>query len=228
MKRLLLWYGLLSKRLLRKPSFLILLLCVPLLAGAMALAVKQEKSFVSVAVVCATDDPAARRSADRLLNSASLVRCEEFDSEAEARAAVMSAQADAAWIFRDEFADELLRFVSNRGTRGAVLIVEREETVFLRLAREQLAAAIYPEVSRMLFRSFLIERLGASITVAHLHRHRHKRSQIIIDHHSALIIHIPPILLYQHHICGSGVAAPSVFYIHRSPPVMAYPSFSVP
>ncbi len=162
MKRLLLWYGLLSKRLLRKPSFLILLLCVPLLAGAMTLAVKQEKSFVSIAIVCGTDDPAARRSTDRLLHSASLVRCTEYESEAEARAAVMSAQADAAWIFRDESADELQRFVSNRGTRGAVLIVEREETVFLRLAREQLAAAIYPEVSRMLFRSFLIERLGAS------------------------------------------------------------------
>ena len=161
MKRAFLWYGLLTRRLLRKPAFLILLLCVPLLAGAMTLVSKQEKSFVSIALVCETDAPAARRSADRLLNSASLVRCTEYGSEAEARDAVASAQADAAWIFREEAEDELARFVSQRGTHGVVLVVEREDNVFLRLAREQLAAAIYPEASRALFRSYLIEKLGA-------------------------------------------------------------------
>ena len=161
MKRALLWYGLLTRRLLRKPAFLILLRCVPLLAGAMTLVSKQEKTFVSVALVCETDAPAARRSTDRLLHSASLVHCTEYGSEAEARAAVGSGQADAAWIFRDNAEEELSRFVSQRGTHGVVLVVEREDNVFLRLAREQLAAAIYPEASRALFRSFLTERLGA-------------------------------------------------------------------
>ena len=161
MKRAVLWYGLLTKRLFRKPAFLILLLCVPLLAGAMTLVASQDKSFVTVALVCATEDPAARRSADRLLNSDSLVRCTEYASEADARAAVTGGQADAAWIFGDDTSDALQRFVSGRGTRGAVRVIEREETVFLRLAREQLAAAIYPEASYMLFRTYLVERLGA-------------------------------------------------------------------
>ena len=161
MKRAVLWYGLLTKRLFRKPAFLILLLCVPLLAGAMTLVASQDKSFVTVALVCATEDPAARRSADRLLNSDSLVRCTEYASEADARAAVTGGQADAAWIFGDDTSDALQRFVSGRGTRGAVRVIEREETVFLRLAREQLAAAIYPEASYMLFRTDLVERLGA-------------------------------------------------------------------
>ena len=35
-RRFFLWYALLTKRLVRRPAFLILLLCVPLLAGAMA------------------------------------------------------------------------------------------------------------------------------------------------------------------------------------------------
>lgn len=161
MKRCLLWYALLSKRLLRKPAFLILLLLVPLLSGAMAAVAKQEKSFVDIALVCATDDPAAQRSAARLMHADSLVRCTTYATEAEARAAVARAQADAAWIFRDDVSDALSRYTSNRGTRGAVLVVEREETVFLRLAREQLFAALYPEVSRTLFRSYLIGRLGA-------------------------------------------------------------------
>ena len=162
MKRLFLWYGLMTKRLFRKPAFWVLLLCVPLLAGAMAAAASQDKSVVRIALVCATEDGAARRSADRLLTSDSLVRCTEFAAESDALAAVQSGKYDAAWIFRDETSDALDRFVSARGTRGAVLVVEREDTVFLRLAREQLAAALYPEASRKLFRSFLIERLGAA------------------------------------------------------------------
>ena len=160
-QRFFLWYWLLTKRLFRKPVFWILLLCVPLMAGAMAAAAKQDSSIVRVALVCATDDGAAQRSADRLLNSDSLVRCDEYETEAAARDAVRGGLADAAWIFRDSTSDELQRFVSHRGTRGAVLVVEREDNVFLRLAREQLAAALYPEASRALFRNFLVECLEA-------------------------------------------------------------------
>jgi ABC-2 type transport system permease protein len=40
-------------------------------------------------------------------------------------------------------------------------VTEREDTVFLRLAREQLAAALYPEASYTLFRTYLIEKLDA-------------------------------------------------------------------
>ena len=160
LRRIFLWYLLMTKRLLRRPSFWCLLLCVPLLSGAMALAAGQDSSIVRVALYCPAADGPSRRSADRLLNADSLVRCTEYDTEAAARDAVQRADADAAWIFRDNAEDELLRFAGRRGTRGVVLVVEREDTVFLRLAREQLAAAIYPEASRALFRSYLIETLG--------------------------------------------------------------------
>ena len=161
MRRFFRWYALLTKRLLRKPVFLILLLCVPLLAAAMAAVAKQDRSVVSVALVCDTADPAARRAADRLLTADSMVRCTEYPSDAEARAALARSDADAVWSFKDSTSDELLRFVSGRGTPGAVVVTEREETVFLRLAREQLAAALYPEASYTLFRTYLTEELGA-------------------------------------------------------------------
>ena len=80
-RRFLLWYALLTKRLARKPAFLILLLCVPLLAGAMAVVAKQDSSIVSVALVCDTDDGAARRAAERLLRADSLVRCTQYASD---------------------------------------------------------------------------------------------------------------------------------------------------
>ena len=161
MRRFFRWYALLTKRLLRRPVFIILLLCVPLLAAAMAAVAKQDSSIVSVALVCDTDDPAARRAADRLLTADSMVRCTEYPSDAAARAALAGADVDAVWSFKDSTSAELARFVVGRGTPGAVVVTEREETVFLRLAREQLAAALYPEASYTLFRGYLIEKLGA-------------------------------------------------------------------
>ena len=161
MRRFFRWYALLTKRLLRKPVFLILLLCVPLLAAAMAAVAKQDKSIVTVALVCDTADPAARRAADRLLAADSMVRCTEYPTEAAGRAALERADVDAVWSFKDSTSNELARFAAGRGTPGAVIVTEREDTVFLRLAREQLAAALYPEASYTLFRTYLIEKLDA-------------------------------------------------------------------
>ena len=160
LKRFALWSALLTKRLFKKPVFPILLLCVPLLSGAMALAARQDSGVVTVALVCATENPIARRSADRLLHANSLVRCVEYADEAEARAAVEHGDVDAAWIFRGEVDEELQRFITGKRTRGLAVVVEREDNVFLRMAREQLAAAIYPEASYALFRDHLIRALG--------------------------------------------------------------------
>ena len=87
MRRFFLWYGLLTKRLLRRPGFWALLLCVPLLAGALAAVSKQESGVVTVALYCPQTEGPMRRSADRLLRSDSLVRCTEYETEAAARAA---------------------------------------------------------------------------------------------------------------------------------------------
>ena len=161
LSRFFLWYWLLTKRLLRRPAFWIILLCVPLLSGAMAAAARQESGIVRIALVC-SDDSVARRSADRLLHADSLVRCTEYATEAEARDAVRQNRADAAWIFRDNATEELQRYVSRRGTHGVVQVVEREDNVFLRLAREQLAGALYPEASRAPFRTYLVENMGVA------------------------------------------------------------------
>ena len=158
-RRLCLWYRLLTKRLFKKPAFLILLFAVPLLGGTMALVSRQDAGVVTVALALTDDDPAAAAAAERLLTNRSVVRCVAMPAE-EARTAVADGSADAAWIFRENASRELERFAAGKRTAGAVTVVEREDNVFLRLARERLAAALYPEVSRALFRDFLVNTLN--------------------------------------------------------------------
>ena len=188
LKRFALWYWLLTKRLLKKPVFLVLLICVPLLAGAMAAAARQDSGIVTVALVCRTEEIAARRAADRLLTADSLVRCVEYASEEAARDAVARGTVDAAWIFRDTVAQELQRFITRRGSRGAVLVVEREDNVFLRLAREQLAAALYPEASFTLFRDYLVNEMGVPADI----------SDETLEYYYSVRVAEDPIIVFAH------------------------------
>ncbi len=160
LRRFLLWYGLMTKRLLKKPSYLILLLAVPVLTAAMTLAAQKDVGLVTVALAGGENDAVALRAKEELLDTPGLVRCIPFDSAEDAMEAVKSAQVDAAWIFREDAGEELRKLVTSSGSRGAVLVVEREETVFLRLAREELASVLYPTASRMTFRDHLASLSG--------------------------------------------------------------------
>lgn len=160
LRRFLLWYGLMTKRLLKKPSYLILLLAVPVLTAAMNLAAQKDVGLVTVALAGGENDAVALRAKEELLHAPGLLRCIGYDSAEEAMEAVKSAQADAAWIFREDAGEELRKLVTSSGSRGAVLVVEREETVFLRLAREELASVLYPTASRMTFRDHLASLSG--------------------------------------------------------------------
>ena len=160
LRRFFLWYWLMTKRLLKKPSYLILLLAVPVLTVAMTLAAQKDTGLVTVALAGGGNDPVAAEAKAELLRTSGLLRCIPFDSAEAAMEAVKCAQADAAWIFRDDAGEELRKLVTSSGSRGAVLVVEREETVFLRLAREELASVLYPAASRMTFRDHLASLSG--------------------------------------------------------------------
>lgn len=160
LRRFFLWYWLMTKRLLKKPSYLVLLLAVPLLTVALTLAAQKDVGFITVALAGGEGDPVAMSAKAELLQSYGLLRCVDCAGPEEAVELVKTAQADAAWIFRDDTREELRRVVTSSGSRGAVLVVEREETVFLRLAREELASLLYPTASRMLFREHLASVSG--------------------------------------------------------------------
>lgn len=157
------WYGLLSKRLFRRPAYLAVLLMVPLFSLALLFFSHRDSGVVTVALCCENPlDPAASAAAERLLDRGSALRCITFADPEEARAAVEHAQADAAWIFSADASGEMARFV-RRGRASVVTVVEREDNVFLMLAREKLYAAIYPELSFEIFSDFINEAAGEPV-----------------------------------------------------------------
>ena len=162
LRRFLLWYGLLSKRLLRRPACLAVLVLVPLFCVAILFFSHRESGVVTVALYCADEsDPAAHAAVKRLLEEDSLVRYVPCRDEQQARSAVIHGKADAAWLFRADTSAQLDLFARGSGS-AAVTVVEREDNVFLMLAREKLFAALYPELSFSLFSHFLGDVPGAA------------------------------------------------------------------
>lgn len=160
-RRFLLWYGLLSKRLLKRPAYLAVLLLIPLFALAIALFSRQDSGVVTVAL-CLEEpaDPSALAAAERLMDAESVLRCLPYDDPEAAREAVRSGKADAAWILPADLEKRLLAF-ARYGSGGSITVAEREESIFLMLSREKLYAALYPDLSFSVFRNFMENEQGA-------------------------------------------------------------------
>lgn len=157
MKKWLRWFLMLNKRLYKKPVFIAVLLIIPIAVFAFSLAAKQESGFVTVALASADkEDEISAEITQKLLNESTLIRFIEYETPQSALKAVGNGKADAAWIFPSgmrERVDEFSKVLSNYPP--VVTVAQREETVFLRLAREKLSAAVYKYCARAYYMDFV-------------------------------------------------------------------------
>ena len=156
--RIFTWCRLLNKRFLKKPAFLALLALIPVLAAALTVLTGEGGAVLTVAL-CPADE-VSESVAEVLMEERGVIRYILCTGEEEARALVAEGEADAAWIFSDRTDALIRRYASNGSARTIVTAVEREDNVFLRLAREKLFAALYPSVSRAVWEAFLERESG--------------------------------------------------------------------
>ncbi len=158
---MLLWMFLLQKRLMRKYSFLVILGMVPLLTAGMFLAAKKESGMQRI-LLCKEneEDAVSTKIIEELLCQKSVFTYAEETSVEAAYEAVRTGKADAAWILSDGFEEGVYAYTSGHGKRWPlVTVVEREETVFLQLARERLYSVIYPYLSYALYENYITSEL---------------------------------------------------------------------
>lgn len=160
-KKFFLLFHLLNKRILKRYSFLIILGIVPLLTAGMFLAAKEDSGVLHI-VLCQEnpEDELSGRVLQELLDQQSILRYTRAESTEEARQSVESGNADAAWIFLDEMQEKLDAGVASGGDREPLLmVVEREDSVFLQLARERLYGELYSHLSYSMYKDYCLELL---------------------------------------------------------------------
>lgn len=147
------WLFMIWKRMLKKPSYVLLLAAIVTLALSFAIFFQNSGELVRIAIFAENEETQTIFSESE--KSTTVIKYEFFDSEEGAREAVTMRGFDAAWIIAGDLSDAAQEFVL-RG-RPVVKIFQRDDTVFLRLSREKLYATIYPYISKAVYDGFMTE-----------------------------------------------------------------------
>lgn len=159
MKRMLLWFLMLSKRLYKKPSFVALLVLIPLCVLAFRFAADQGSGFVHIVLAQhEKEDAISSEVIEKLMSDSSILHFTLAESPEEALEEVRSGKADEAWIFPADTEKELEGFVS--GKRDYVVsVVAKEQSIALRLAREKLSAVLYKDCAKAYYIDYIRSNL---------------------------------------------------------------------
>lgn len=149
MKNAILWLFMLSKRLFKKPSFWIVLLLIPALVMGYSSVAKQESGILRIALVQLDPaDPVATQIVGAL-ESSPLIQFTHA-TRLDATEALQTGKVDAVWIFPEDMIQRIEAHIADRSD-ALVHILEREQSVATRLAREKLSAVLYRYCARQIY-----------------------------------------------------------------------------
>lgn len=159
LKTMLRWGFCLWKRLYKKPVFLLLLVLIPVLVFGYRQTAQEDSGLATIALASrpAQVEPLTRQVWDTLQES-QVVRYIECTSPEEARALVEAGQADTAWIFEEDIEEKIYDFVAKRSrSRAFLTILEPENRVALKLARELVSGVMFPHCAETVYLRYIRE-----------------------------------------------------------------------
>lgn len=161
MRKILMWLLMLTKRLYKKPAFLMLLIAIPLVVLGYGMASREDSGMMTIVLACEdTADALSKRLVEELCESGSVIRFIHTEDPEEGREMVGNGVADAAWIIPKDLQKQISDYAAGIYTGyGFVTVVVREETVPLMLANEKLSAKLFHECARTGFLYYFRENV---------------------------------------------------------------------
>ncbi|MCR4598787.1 MAG: ABC transporter permease [Acetatifactor sp.] len=161
MRRIMIWCWLTEKRLLKKLSYVAVLLILPVLVICLKNGSEEEAGMVSIGLYTpAEKGTLPDQLIERFLNDESILRFYRYESESEAVAALAGSKVDAVWILPENLEEQLEKIAKRRAIRPIVKVLEREDDVALTFTREVLCSKVFPEYVYASYRENLERRLG--------------------------------------------------------------------
>ena len=153
---LLMWFAMLSKRLYKKPTFLVLMVLIPALVLGYVFVSGGESGVLTVGLACEEADPITQEIFLELQSSSELMAFQICPDPESAKTLLEGGKLDAVWIFPGNMAEKIEAFAKQPTSSNAfITVLEREDTTTLMLAREKLNGVIYPYVSQRVYVHFL-------------------------------------------------------------------------
>ncbi len=146
----------LNKRLIKRWSFVLIILIAPLLAVSVNIMTGSDKGIITILLY--NEDETCEVSSDiidKIMNSDSIINYEKTDSADEGYNCVKSGGADALWIFGKDIEDSIAQAARENEVIPQVKIVERENTLALLVARERLYSSLYPYYNKEIYHYYV-------------------------------------------------------------------------
>lgn len=152
----LIWLWLMTKRLYKKPTFLVLLLLIPALVLGYGTVAQQDSGVVRIALATHDRESALAQNAMDKLADSKVIFFYRCDTPQQAQKMVNTGQADAAWIFMDDLEYRVAEFIRRPLYKNAfVQIIERQNSVPLTLTREMLSGVLFECYSPMFYLQYI-------------------------------------------------------------------------
>ena len=147
-KTVFLWIFMLGKRLLKNVSFITIILLIPISVFLMGIILKGDSGILTV---CLTAEDSGDEFANDLIakyvEDSGIIVYKTASTPEEAIKAVENGKADAAWIFSADLADKMYKYASSDNGKPFITVIEREQTVSLRLSHLILFEKVYPNLA---------------------------------------------------------------------------------
>ncbi len=158
------WYFILSKRLLKKVGFIVILLSIPILTTILALHSSDEGGLIRVAVTAEAKSDFTDAVIVRLSENTRVLSVTECETEDEAIALVKSAKADTAWVLNHDIEEKIQRVaLGKRAT--LVTVYASEDDSFVRSSREKLFGSIFPEIAYSAYIQYINSNISAAVDI---------------------------------------------------------------
>ena len=156
MKKALKWIFLLSKRLYKKASFVILLLLIPVTVVLLSLSNTEKTGFLHIALTCESQNDALSNTIiSELSERNSLIKFTVCKEKNEALDLINTGKVDSVWLFPDKIEEKIEQYLDDKSDAPIVKILEREDNVTYQLSREVLAGALYKHCARAEYIHFI-------------------------------------------------------------------------
>lgn len=154
MKRTLTFLMLFVKRLCKKPSFLIILLLMPVLVLGLRLVLQEDDETIYVALFNESSDEKIDLVIADLVSSEGSMCYYEADNEEDLRADVLTQYAECGFVFREGVWQALV----NEEESGLITLYQNSKTTMADLIKEKIFANIYSYLSYDLMLEYIGEQ----------------------------------------------------------------------
>lgn len=160
--KILTWYYILIKRLLKKPGFLIILLLIPLFSVFLNLAAEEEKSIVKVAVASYDKSDYAQEIIDKVSENNKLVSYHFCQEPNQAIEMVKKQEVDTAWIIKEDAEKLINDFALGKNTAISEIYVVEDNT-FIQSSREILFEVLFERIAYRMYTNSVNAAVGEGI-----------------------------------------------------------------